>query len=93
MRINYPKRISTDSAVGKKFTYQGINYSTISSTEAQVGYGYRRQPFTSAVSRDYEGDIVIPSFVTDNLGTIYRVTKIGDHAFFSCNAKIISFNR
>ena len=70
-----------------RFTYNEINYSTLSSTTAQVGYGYRTNPYTSAVTRDYDKEIVIiPSTVTDiNTGNQYTVTKIGDHAFYYCS--------
>ena len=64
------------------FTYNEINYSTLSSTTAQVGYGYTTAPYNSAVPLDYDGDIVIPSTVTYNRNQ-YTVTQIGSHAFFS----------
>ena len=81
------KQFRKSKAENIRFTYNEINYSTLSSTTAQVGYGYRSEPFTSAVPRDYDSVIVtIPSSVS-NLGNQYKVTKISDHAFFYC-AKI-----
>ena len=67
-----------------RFTFNEINYSTLSSTTVQVGYGFTTEPYTSAVPRDYDKEVVIiPSTVTYNWNQ-YLVTKIGDHAFYYC---------
>ena len=78
------KQFRRSKAQEIRFTFNEINYSTISSTTVQVGYGYTTDPYTSAVPRDYDMEtIIIPSTVTYN-GNQYRVTKIGDHAFYYC---------
>ena len=71
-----------------RFQYNGINYSTISTSAVQVGYGLTQEPYNSAVSRDYEGDINIPSYVVYS-GKEYKVTKISCHAFYYC--RLIKF--
>ena len=67
-----------------RFTYHEINYSKISSSTAQVGYGYIDEPYTSAVPIEYDKDIIIPTTVQDTAGIKYTVTTIGDHAFYRC---------
>ena len=64
----------------------GIYYILDSSAKtASVTYlksvaGYGGYSYSS----DYTGNIMIPSSFTYN-GTTYKVTSIGDYAFFSCN--------
>lgn len=71
-------------AIGDKINYGGINYTIIGSNEAQVGYGYTAEPYTSAVPRDYSGQsVVIPSLFTVDDVT-YTVTIISCSSFYKC---------
>lgn len=54
------------------FEVNGIYYN-ISGSNATVTYG----------SNKYSGDVTIPSTVTYN-ATVYKVTNIGNNAFFGC---------
>ncbi len=58
------------------FLVDGIYYNVINDNEVEV---------TSTDSVKYEGEVFIPETV-DNDGTTYRVTRIGNDAFYNCSA-------
>lgn len=60
------------------FKVDGIYYQKHSNTSTTVYVTYYITP-----SRSYSGDIVIPSYVTNN-GTTYKVTGVGSDAFRDC---------
>ncbi len=60
------------------FVVDGIYYSIIQSNEVSVTF--RDKSYNS-----YRGDVVIPNEVT-NEGINYRVTSIGNNAFWGCNS-------
>ena len=72
-------------SVGDRFQYNGINYSLISKTTIQVGFGLGVSPYTSAVARSYTNDINIPSYITYN-SKQYKVKRVGAHAFYCCSS-------
>lgn len=57
------------------FTVEGINYSTTSDTEVEVGYNY---------NSSFSGTCIIPESVSYE-GKNYKVTSIRDHAFSGNN--------
>ena len=63
------------AASAQTFEVDGINYNVLSEAEGTV----------EVTSGDYSGDVVIPAEVS-HAGTTYRVTTIGDYAFYYCNA-------
>ena len=72
-------------SIGDRFQYNGINYSLISTTTAQIGFGLNVSPYTSAVSRSYTNDINIPSYVTHN-SKQYKIKKVSIHKFYCCSS-------
>ena len=66
----------TTLAVGDDFTYGKIRYVVTGDGEVEVG----RQN-ANAVS----GSLMIPNYVEDNKRNRYRVTSIGESAFFKCS--------
>ncbi|MCQ2222890.1 MAG: leucine-rich repeat domain-containing protein [Bacteroidaceae bacterium] len=67
------------------FTYNGIDYCTISDTEAGVVLKTRNMQGYSA----YTGDVVIPETI-ENGGKTYTITAIGPKAFFHSTITSIS---
>lgn len=65
------------------FSYQGVRYSFVSTTEKTVEVASSSQSAGSDGSSLYSGDIVIPSIVTFN-GKEYTVVGIGESAFVNC---------
>ena len=63
----------TLSAYAYDFKVDGIYYNVIGDNEVEVTYR----------NFEYEGDVVIPEFVT-NGGVKYKVTQIGEYAFYRC---------
>ena len=61
-------------ALAADFEVDGICYNVINENEVEV---------TSPDSVKYAGEVLIPSTVV-NAGTTYRVTRIGNKAFYSC---------
>ena len=62
------------------FEVDGIFYNKLNSSKVAVTY---KGNSYSSYSKEYIGDVVIPSSVNYN-GTTYSVTSIGDEAFRSC---------
>ena len=62
------------TASAQKFEVDGINYRVLSEAEGTV----------EITNGDYSGDVVIPAEVSHDGGT-YRVTTIGDNAFYGCS--------
>ena len=60
------------------FVYNNIYYKITSSSDMTVSVTYKDTDFNS-----YSGSKTIPATVT-NSGTTYKVTAIGDSAFFAC---------
>ena len=58
------------SALAEEFEYEGIKYSSLTDSTAQVGR-----------NSNVQGDIVIPEYVDFN-GKRLKVTAIGDYAFY-----------
>ena len=65
------------------FTYNNIQYSTLTTDTVQVGLGLSYSPYTSAVSPDFSENVQIPCFV-ENASKKYTVTSVGRHAFYQC---------
>ena len=70
-------------SVGERFQNGDINYSVISNTAVQVGFGLTYEPYTSAVAKDYDKNISIPSFILYS-GKSFKVKRLGAHAFYFC---------
>ena len=71
-------------SVGERFQYNEINYSIISNTAVQVGFGLTSSPYTSAVAKNYEKNVSIPSFV-EYSSKSYKVKVVSAHAFIYCS--------
>ena len=69
-------------ATAHDFEVDGIYYNIISSTDKTVAVTYRGVDYQENWD-EYRGYVTIPSVVTYN-GTLYRVTSIGDYAFYQC---------
>ena len=68
----------------------GIYYVLWSNGEAGVTYRTtERGRWSDEYISDYSGNIIIPEYVTSD-GTTYRVTRIYDHAFESCDITSIT---
>lgn len=65
------------------FSYQGVRYSFVSTTEQTVEVASSSQSAGSDGSSSYSGDIIIPSTVTYS-GKEYTVVGIGESAFVNC---------
>ena len=59
------------------FTFDGLCYNITSDKTVEVTFNS---------DRNYSGDIIIPSTVTDWSEVEYAVTSIGDQAFYGCDA-------
>lgn len=67
------------AAVGDKFTQGNLTYTVISESGSTGTVSvYRASGFT------IKGNLIIPSEIT-NSSVIYKVTSIGDYAFYSCS--------
>ena len=68
-------------ATAHDFEVDGIYYNITSSTENTVEVTYKGNNYSSSV---YSGSVVIPESVTND-GETYKVTSIGNYAFYSCD--------
>ena len=68
------------TASAYNFEVDGFCYNTISYTEVEVTY---RGNSCTEYHNEYTGAVTIPATVTYNNNT-YRVTSIGDEAFYGC---------
>jgi hypothetical protein len=66
------------SRAGTVFTYNGLNYTTLTDNTCETTEGYSE--FVS--NRGVSGDIVIPETVYDSAGNAYTVTSIGKNGFY-----------
>ena len=64
-------------ALAQEFEYEGIKYSCLTDTTAQVGYNYG--------NTKVKGNLVIPESVTYD-GRQLKVTAIGEYAFGFCDS-------
>lgn len=69
----FSKRKLNESTNDESFEFKGINYKTISESEAEVGR-----------NETAKGEINIPEKVNDPNGKEYTVTSIGEEAFMQC---------
>ena len=78
--------ITSLSCYGYDFKVDGIFYNILSheNKTCEVTYGVSTLPNYGETASFYEGDIVIPEKVSVG-DEIYKVTKIGECAFYCCN--------
>ena len=72
--------LGTLTASAQRFEVDGINYYITSVEELTVAVTY----YGNYNSAKYKGDIIIPSSVFYN-NNDYKVTSVGEYAFFACN--------
>ena len=72
------------TASAHDFEVNGIYYNITSSTDLTVAVTYKGSYYHS-YSNEYTGAVIIPKTVTYNSNT-YRVTSIGEWAFYGCSS-------
>ena len=75
--------LAANTATAYDFEYEGCYFNILSETDKTCEITYEKWGIETPT---YSGDLVIPELVKDDEGIIYKVTTIGEGAFYNCTS-------
>ena len=75
--------LAANTATAYDFEYEGCYFNILSETDKTCEITYEKWGIETPT---YSGDLVIPELVKDDEDIIYKVTTIGEGAFYNCTS-------